>query len=84
MKLFRYRRLFLAEIRRELSERSRKSLIPLTSGFEFDLCRADLDSSSGTCVAGREIQRSLKYETFYSTRFSVVIERQRERSDSLE
>lgn len=84
MKLFRYRRLFLAKIRRALSERSRKSLITLTSGFEFDLCRADLESSSGTFVAGREIQSSLKYDTFYSTSFSVVIERQRGRSDSLE
>lgn len=82
MKLFRYRRLFLAKIRRALSERSRKSLI--TSGFEFDLCRADLDSSSGTCVVGREIQNSLKHDTLYSTSFSVVIERQRERGDSLE
>lgn len=84
MKLFRYRLIFLAKIRRALYERSRKSLITLTSGFEFDLCRADLDSSSGTCVAGREIQSSVKYDTFYSTSFSVIIERQRDRSDSLE
>lgn len=83
MKIIRYRRLFLDKIRRALYERSRKSLITLTSSFEFDLCRADLESSSGTFVAGREIQSSLKRDTFYSTSFSVVIERQREKSDSL-
>lgn len=52
IKLFRDWRLFLAKTLWAVAERSRKSLIPLTSGLEFDLCRADLGSSSGTSVAG--------------------------------